>query len=98
MQTCSNCGTQSPDTASLCTSCKSDLNEFSTSAVALKKFQENPRVKYVRISVSADCCPACREAEGAYDIDDVPRIPIEGCSQKNGCRCFYQPFLNDIYP
>jgi hypothetical protein len=28
----------------------------------------------------------------------VPELPVRGCSHKNGCRCFYEPFLTDIYP
>jgi hypothetical protein len=67
-------------------------------AVALKRFQTNPRVLKVRIMVMHDCCPACREAEGAYKKEDVPRLPVEGCSHNLGCRCFYQPQLDDIYP
>ena len=98
MQTCSKCQKQSPDLASICTSCQADLKEWSTSAVALKKYQENPRVKYVRVTTSDTCCPACRKTEGAYPKEDPPHIPIEGCSHPQGCRCFYQPFLDDIYP
>ena len=98
MQTCSICQSQSPDSATHCLNCQSDLGETSTTAVALKKFQDNERVQYVRISVSGDCCPACREMEGAYDKNEAPKLPVEGCSHPNGCRCFYQPFLDDIYP
>ncbi len=64
----------------------------------LRKFQENPRVKYVRIIVAHDCCPACREVEGAYDKENVPVLPVEACSHDLGCRCSYLPFLTDIYP
>ncbi len=98
MQTCSKCNTQSPDTATLCVNCKADLNEFSNTAIALKRFIENPRVQYVRIAVSNDCCPACRELQGAYPKNAVPNLPAEGCSHHLGCRCFYEPFLDEIYP
>jgi len=98
VQTCSICQTQSPDSATHCLNCHSDLSETSTTAVALNNFKDNPRVDYVRITVGADCCPACRAAEGAYDTNEVPKLPIEGCSHANGCRCFYQPFLNEIFP
>ena len=64
----------------------------------LKRFRENPRVLYVRIAVAGDCCPACREVQGAYPKDTVPHLPVEGCCHQNGCRCFYQPFLDEIYP
>jgi RNA polymerase subunit RPABC4/transcription elongation factor Spt4 len=98
VQTCSKCQEQSPDMATHCANCHSNLSEWSTTAVALKKYQENPRVKYVLIAVSHDSCPACQEAEGSYDKFEAPKVPIEGCSHALGCRCFYQPFLDDIYP
>lgn len=65
---------------------------------ALTKFQENPRVKNIRLIVSADCCPACSALEGTYDKNNAPLLPIQGCSHPNGCRCFYEPMLNIIYP
>ena len=67
-------------------------------AVALKKYQTNPRVKYVRIVVSDEACPACQAMEGAYPKDGAPPLPVEACSHPLGCRCFYLPFLTDIYP
>ena len=54
MQTCSVCNTSSPDTATNCVNCKSDLRVLSTTAVARKNFRENPRVLSVRINVAAD--------------------------------------------
>jgi RNA polymerase subunit RPABC4/transcription elongation factor Spt4 len=98
VQICSKCHTQSPDEAKQCSNCGADLSVWSESAVALKELQENPRVIYVRISVAHDCCPVCRQAEGAYAKDSTPRLPIEGCSHQLGCRCFYQPVLDEIYP
>ncbi len=98
MQTCTNCYYQSPDDASHCVHCDADLSECSATAQALKRFQGNPRVRLVRISVGADACPVCYEAEGAYPKDAVPRLPIEGCSHQHGCRCFYEPVLDEIYP
>ena len=67
-------------------------------AAALKKFQENSRVRDVRLVISADCCPACATYEGTYDKNEAPSLPVEGCSHPNGCRCFYEPMLNVIYP
>jgi hypothetical protein len=64
----------------------------------LKQYQENPRVGTVRISVYGDACPACMQAQGSYPKDKAPRLPIEGCSHENGCRCFYGPALTEIYP
>ncbi len=98
MQTCSICNAQSPDTSAQCTACQANLSEFSTTAMALKRFQSNPRVSAVRISVSNDACPVCQQAQGAYPKDEVPRLPIEGCSNGKGCQCFYEPVLSEIYP
>lgn len=98
MQTCSKCSTQSPDNATLCVKCGADLSECSQTSVALKQFEKNPRVKYVRVVVDHDCCPACQDAEGAYQKGQTPKLPIEGCSHHLGCRCFYQPFLDELYP
>jgi hypothetical protein len=81
-----------------CPKCQADLREWSETSVALKRFQENPRVAYVRLTIGRDCCPACQEVEGAYEKDKAPHLPVDGCSHPNGCRCFYQPFLTDLYP
>jgi len=98
MQICSICQTQSPDSATICSNCHASLAEFSNSAVALKNMLENNRITYIRISVPDDCCPACRNAEGTYKKNEVPRLPIEGCSHNLGCRCFYLPVLDILYP
>ncbi len=98
MQTCTNCNTQSPDGASHCLNCGYDLSEWSATSQALKKFINNPRVRLVRISVAGDACPECYQVQGAYPKDAVPRLPIEGCSHEHGCRCFYEPVLDEIYP
>jgi hypothetical protein len=98
LQTCSKCSTQSKDNTPTCPKCQADLREFSTSSVALKKFQDNKRVKNVRLVVPTDACPACLEMEGTYAKDKAPRLPIAGCSEENGCRAFYEPMLNEIYP
>jgi Zn ribbon nucleic-acid-binding protein len=98
VQTCSLCNTQSPDTSAVCPQCQADLKKFAVSVVTLKRFQANSRVIAVRLAVSGDCCPACREQEGTYAKDQVPSLPSLGCSHKNGCRCFYEPVLSEIYP
>jgi hypothetical protein len=96
LQTCSRCNASSPDTARECTNCKADLSEYSINAVALKRFIENPRVTSVRISVAGGACPLCYEARGTFPKDAVPHLPHEGCSHVYGCRCFYEPVLNEI--
>jgi hypothetical protein len=98
LQTCSRCNASSPDTAVECINCKADLHEFSATSVALKNFKENPRVSFVRINVAGDACPLCYESRGTFPKDAVPALPHEGCSHTNGCRCIYEPVLNDIYP
>lgn len=98
MQTCSRCQTQSLDSILTCPNCGADLQGFSTTAATLRKFQENPRVIAVNVIVHGDSCPACQEIQGTYPKDRVPKLPVEGCSHENGCRCFYQPLLEEIYP
>ncbi len=98
MQTCYQCNAQSPDGASNCVNCDADLTEFSTTEMARKNFLANPRVSSIRILVADDSCPACQELEGTYEKDEVPTLPVEGCSHGLGCRCFYQPYLTTIFP
>ncbi len=98
MQTCSRCQAQSVDSALFCSNCQADLRQFSVTAVSLKKMQDNSRVKMVRVSVAADACPACQQAMGVYKKDQAPALPVAGCSHPNGCRCFYDPILDEIYP
>lgn len=98
MQTCSRCNAQSSDLASTCTSCGADLNEYSLTAIALKRLQSTSRVANIRLMVAQDACPICLMHEGTYPKDKVPKLPIEGCSHEHGCRCFYQPSLQELYP
>ena len=98
MQTCSECNAQSSDAEKFCIHCGSDLSTLSTTMVTLKRFQENTRVKNIRVVVSDDACPACREFERTYDKESVPNLPVNGCSHDLGCRCFYEPTLNSLYP
>lgn len=98
MQTCSRCNTSARDDADTCPHCGADLREFSLTAVALKRLRENPRVRAVRVSVAADACSYCAEKLGTYPKDAVPVLPHAGCSRPNGCRCFYEPVLEQIFP
>jgi hypothetical protein len=52
----------------------------------------------VRILASDDSCPVCRALEGAYDFEDAPVLPLEGCSHPQGCRCHYEPVLDRFGP
>lgn len=67
-------------------------------AAALRQMQENPRVSKIVVVVPADACPACQEIFGTYPKDQVPRLPMDACTHPLGCRSFYQPFLDEIYP
>lgn len=98
MQTCSRCQTQSADLVLTCPKCGADLRKFNTVMVALKHFQDNSRVKNVRLVAADDSCPTCQQYSGTYDKNAAPALPHEGCSHALGCRCFYEPMLDEIYP
>lgn len=72
--------------------------ENSAAAKALKEMQANPRVKYIVVIVPDSACPACGKLVGTYPKDQVPRLPVEECSHPLGCRSFYMPYLDEIYP
>jgi len=95
VQTCSKCNASSPDNVLNCVNCNADLREYSTTAMALKRFRANPHVKAVRVTITYDACPHCDELLRTYPKNDVPRLPHEGCSHENGCRCFYEPVLEE---
>ena len=95
MQTCSKCNASSPDDATNCVNCQADLAIYSETAVALKRLQDNPRVNAIRITVAHDACSYCYERMKTYPKDQVPPLPHAGCSYCNGCRCFYEPVLED---
>jgi len=98
VQTCSKCHALSPDSAKVCQSCQADLREFSTTAMALKRIRANSRASAIHLAVPLNACPACRAVEGTYPKDQVPALPVEGCSEPNGCQGFYEPLLDEIYP
>jgi hypothetical protein len=98
VQHCTRCNTQSPDTVQDCQNCGADLSEFAKTAVTLRKFIENPRVFAVHLIVHEDACPVCQQIAGTYPKDQAPLLPVEGCSHPQGCRCFYQPLLETLFP
>lgn len=95
MQTCSKCNATSPDNATTCIHCNAALSMFSVTTVALRRMQSNPRIKAIRLTVANDACPHCYELLNTYSKDRVPHLPHEGCSHENGCRCFYEPVLEE---
>jgi hypothetical protein len=52
----------------------------------------------VRILIAYDACPVCKHFEGAYTFDEVPELPLEGCSRVGGCNAFYAPVLDRFGP
>jgi len=62
---------------------------------ALERIRNGLATK-VRILVALDACPVCRAAEGVYDFDNVPELPLEGCSNGGECYAVYAPVL-DFY-
>jgi hypothetical protein len=96
MQTCSKCNASSPDDALTCVSCNADLLEFSVTTVALKRMQANPRIRSIRVSCADDACPDCYELLNTYSKNEAPHLPHPGCSHENGCRCFYEPVLEEM--
>ena len=98
MQICSKCNTNTSDEDRFCPNCRADLQKFSVTSVQLAKLLENPRVRAINVSVSGTACPACKAVQGTYAKDNVPPLPVQGCSEPQGCTCSYQPVLSEIYP
>jgi hypothetical protein len=75
-----------------------EIWETSSAAKALERMQANPRIKYIVVVVPEDACPACQNLTGTYPKDQVPHLPYEECSHPLGCRSFYLPYLDEIFP
>lgn len=75
-----------------------DIWETSEAAKSLARMRANPRIKYIVIVVPEDACPACQNLTGTYPKDEVPRLPYEECSHPLGCRSYYIPYLDEIFP
>jgi len=75
-----------------------DPRAASNAVQALARLQANPRVKYIVLAVPADACPACRELAGTYPKEQAPHLPVDVCSHPLGCRAFYLPYLDEIFP
>ncbi len=72
--------------------------ESSHAAQVLADLKANPRVKYIVIAVPGDACPVCQSLAGTYPKEETPRLPVELCSHPLGCRSYYVPFLDEIFP
>jgi hypothetical protein len=75
-----------------------DAWESSAAAKSLERMRANPRIKYIVVVVPEDACPACQNLTGTYPKDEVPHLPIEMCSHPLGCRSYYLPYLDEIFP
>lgn len=72
--------------------------ETSEAARSLERMRANPRIKYIVVCVPEDACPACQNLSGTYPKDCVPRLPYEQCSHPLGCRSYYIPYLDEVFP
>lgn len=75
-----------------------DTWETSEAAKSLERMRLNPRIKYIVVCVPEDACPACQNMTGTYPKDQVPRLPYENCSHPLGCRSYYIPYLDEVFP
>jgi len=75
-----------------------DVWETSEAAKSLERMRANPRIKYIVVCVPEDACPACQNLTGTYPKDQVPRLPYAECSHPLGCRSYYVPYLDEIFP
>jgi hypothetical protein len=75
-----------------------DSWETSEAAESLERMKANPRIKFIVVIVPEDACPACQNLTGTYPKDLVPRLPFEECSHPLGCRSYYAPYLDEIFP
>lgn len=76
---------------------KTDEERRKEQQEALERIRNGLATK-VRILVAPDCCPVCKVFEGAYEFDEVPESPLEGCSRVGGCNAVYAPVLDLFGP
>ncbi len=74
---------------------KTDAERREEQRAALERIRKGLATR-VRILVASDACPVCRAYEGAYELDAVPELPLEGCSRVGDCNAVYAPVL-DLY-
>jgi hypothetical protein len=91
---------QNPPSSDTSVPASQRITDFSQhpAAAALEKFKANPRISKIRVIVPYDACPACRHLEGEYEKDEVPELPLQDCSHPLGCRSFYEPKIEEIFP
>jgi hypothetical protein len=75
-----------------------EMWESSEAAKSLERMRINPRIKYIVVVVPEDACPACQNLSGTYPKNEVPQLPYGECSQPLGCRAYYLPFIDELFP
>ena len=98
MQTCTVCRTVNEDLIKQCTNCQANLEVDSVRAQALSQILKSPRARMVQIVSWHDCCPTCRKVQGTHPRNNLPSLPVAGCSGEHGCRCQYEPFVIEVGP
>jgi hypothetical protein len=49
------------------------------------------------VAADANACSACTVlADRVYVPRKLPRVPIEGCTGRGGCRCRYEPAVTVV--
>jgi len=67
-------------------------------AESLARLKANSRVESIRVASPHDCRKGL-SLQGVYrKTDQIPVLPVKGCSRPGGCICSYEPVLNTIYP
>ena len=77
---------------------KPDLDyKIKEKAEALNRLRNNPRISSIRVAAPQECTVG-QSIQGAYDKEDVPELPVKGCSRPGGCICTYEPVIEELYP
>jgi hypothetical protein len=62
-----------------------------------KKQYQSSGVRYVEVYPALDqyTCESCKQLYGKrYRIVEAPKLPIQNCTSKRGCRCCYLPCID----
>jgi hypothetical protein len=90
---CPKCGRPNPWDRTYCMRCGAVLEGYYRRE--LERYTQaylRGRIRGVRVQAAIDACPKCRSLAGKiYKPQEMPRIPIDGCSKPTGCRCCYLP-------
>ncbi|MGH2489954.1 MAG: hypothetical protein ACRDF9_00460 [Candidatus Limnocylindria bacterium] len=60
-------------------------------------FEEGAIEGVAVVAADANACSACTVlADRVYVPRKLPRVPIEGCTGRGGCRCRYEPAVTVV--